>query len=125
MASGFRLASLGLALAVVATVHADEGVTDYVDADRKSTIALAQDIWQFAEMGYLETQSTARLQAYLQRQGFDVRIALAGMPTSFVATYGVGQPVIGILAEFDALPGLSQTAKPAREARIDDAPGHA
>ncbi len=125
MASGFRLASLGLALAVVATVHADEGVTDYVDADRKSTIALAQDIWQFAEMGYLETQSTARLQAYLERQGFDVRTAVAGMPTSFVATYGAGQPVIGILAEFDALPGLSQTAKPAREARIDDAPGHA
>ena len=125
MASGFRLASLGLALAVVATVHADEGVTDYVDADRKSTIALAQDIWQFAEMGYLETQSTARLQAYLERQGFDVRTAVSGMPTSFVATYGAGQPVIGILAEFDALPGLSQTAKPAREARIDDAPGHA
>ena len=126
MVSGFRLTSLSLGLAVMALAgHADDSVTDYVDDDRKATIALAEDIWQYAEMGYLETQSTERLQKYLQRQGFEVQSGLAGMPTAFLASYGKGEPVIGILAEFDALPGLSQLAKPAREARIAGAPGHA
>ncbi len=126
MVSGFRLTSLSLGLAVMALAgHADDSVTGYVDDDRKATIALAEDIWQYAEMGYLETQSTERLQKYLQRQGFEVQSGLAGMPTAFVASYGKGEPVIGILAEFDALPGLSQLAKPAREARIAGAPGHA
>lgn len=126
MVSGFRLTSLSLGLAVMALAgHADDSVTGYVDDDRKATIALAEDIWQYAEMGYLETQSTERLQEYLQRQGFDVQSGLAGMPTAFVASYGKGEPVIGILAEFDALPGLSQLAKPSREARVEGAPGHA
>lgn len=126
MVSGFRLTSLSLCLAVMALAgHADDSVTGYVDDDRKATIALAEDIWQYAEMGYLETQSTERLQEYLQRQGFDVQSGLAGMPTAFLASYGKGEPIIGILAEFDALPGLSQLAKPAREARIAGAPGHA
>ncbi len=126
MVSGFRLTSLSLCLAVMALAgHADDSVTGYVDDDRKATIALAEDIWQYAEMGYLETQSTERLQKYLQGQGFEVQSGLAGMPTAFLASYGKGEPVIGILAEFDALPGLSQLAKPAREARIAGAPGHA
>ncbi len=126
MVSGFRLTSLSLCLAVMALAgHADDSVTGYIDDDRKATIALAEDIWQYAEMGYLETQSTERLQEYLQRQGFDVQSGLAGMPTAFLASYGKGEPIIGILAEFDALPGLSQLAKPAREARIAGAPGHA
>lgn len=126
MVSGFRLTSLSLCLAVMALAgHADDSVIGYVDDDRKATIALAEDIWQYAEMGYLETQSTERLQEYLQRQGFDVQSGLAGMPTAFLASYGKGEPIIGILAEFDALPGLSQLAKPAREARIAGAPGHA
>ena len=126
MVSGFGLTSLSLGLAVMALAgHADDSVTGYVDDDRKATIALAEDIWQYAEMGYLETQSTERLQKYLQRQGFEVQSGVAGMPTAFVASYGKGEPVIGILAEFDALPGLSQLAKPAREARIAGAPGHA
>ena len=126
MVSGFRLTSLSLCLAVMALAgHADDSVTGYIDDDREATIALAEDIWQYAEMGYLETQSTERLQEYLQRQGFDVQSGLAGMPTAFLASYGKGEPIIGILAEFDALPGLSQLAKPAREARIAGAPGHA
>ncbi len=126
MVSGFRLTSLSLCLAVMALAgHADDSVTGSIDDDREATIALAEDIWQYAEMGYLETQSTERLQEYLQRQGFDVQSGLAGMPTAFLASYGKGEPIIGILAEFDALPGLSQLAKPAREARIAGAPGHA
>ncbi|NVO86714.1 amidohydrolase [Hymenobacter terrestris] len=69
---------------------------------------LAQRIWGFAEVGYKEAQSSALLQQTLREQGFVVEAGVAGMPTAFVATYGSGQPVIGVLAEFDALPGLAQ-----------------
>jgi aminobenzoyl-glutamate utilization protein B len=71
---------------------------------------LAQRIWGFAEVGYKETQSSALLQKTLRDNGFTVQAGVAGIPTAFVATYGSGQPVIGVLAEFDALPGLAQQA---------------
>jgi aminobenzoyl-glutamate utilization protein B len=71
---------------------------------------LAQRIWGFAEVGYKETQSSALLQKTLRDHGFAVQAGVAGIPTAFVATYGSGQPVIGVLAEFDALPGLAQQA---------------
>lgn len=71
---------------------------------------LAQRIWGFAEVGYKETQSSALLQKTLRDQRFAVQAGVAGIPTAFVATYGSGQPVIGILAEYDALPGLAQQA---------------
>jgi aminobenzoyl-glutamate utilization protein B len=71
---------------------------------------LAQRIWGFAELGYKETQSSALLQKTLRDNGFAVQAGVAGIPTAFVATYGSGQPVIGVLAEFDALPGLAQQA---------------
>ncbi|WP_375418067.1 amidohydrolase [uncultured Hymenobacter sp.] len=69
---------------------------------------VALQIWGFAEVGYKETRSSALLQKTLRDQGFKVEAGVAGIPTAFVASYGSGQPVIGILAEFDALPGLSQ-----------------
>jgi aminobenzoyl-glutamate utilization protein B len=71
---------------------------------------LAQRIWGFAELGYKETQSSALLQKTLRDHGFVVQAGVAGIPTAFVATYGSGQPVIGVLAEYDALPGLAQQA---------------
>jgi len=71
---------------------------------------LAQRIWGFAEVGYKETQSSALLQKTLRDRGFTVQAGVAGIPTAFVATYGSGQPVIGVLAEYDALPGLAQQA---------------
>ena len=69
---------------------------------------VAQRIWGFAEVGYKETKSSALLQKTLRDNGFAVQAGVAEIPTAFVATYGSGKPVIGILAEFDALPGLSQ-----------------
>jgi aminobenzoyl-glutamate utilization protein B len=69
---------------------------------------VALDIWNYAEAGFKETQSSQLLQNTLKDNGFQVQAGVAGMPTAFVASYGSGQPVIGILAEFDALPGLSQ-----------------
>lgn len=71
---------------------------------------IALQIWEYAEVGYKEVKSSALLQKTLTDNGFVVRAGVAEIPTAFVATYGSGSPVIGILAEFDALPGLSQQA---------------
>ncbi|MBS1914846.1 MAG: amidohydrolase [Bacteroidetes bacterium] len=68
----------------------------------------ALQIWSYAEVGYKEYKSSALLQQTLKDNGFTVEAGVAEIPTAFVATYGSGKPVIGILAEFDALPGLSQ-----------------
>ncbi len=75
----------------------------------------ALQIWNFAEVGYKEMKSSALLQQTLKDAGFTIEAGVAGMPTAFVASFGEGKPVVGILAEFDALPGLSQTAKPEKE----------
>lgn len=69
---------------------------------------IALSIWDYAELGYKENKSSALLQNTLKDNGFTVEAGVAGMPTAFVASYGSGSPVIGILAEYDALPGLSQ-----------------
>lgn len=85
--------------------------------DKKQALykKVALDIWNFAEVGYKEHKSSALLQQTLKENGFKVEAAVAGIPTAFVATYGSGKPVIGILAEFDALPGLSQHAIPEKK----------
>jgi aminobenzoyl-glutamate utilization protein B len=85
----------------------------------------AREIWTFAEVGYQEHKSSAVLQQLLAGAGFRVEPGVAGMPTAFVATFGSGKPVIGLIGEFDALPGLSQEAAPARKARVEGAAGHA
>jgi len=76
---------------------------------------IALQIWDYAEVGYKETKSSALHQKTLQDAGFTVQAGVADIPTAFVATYGSGKPVIGILAEFDALPGLSQTNAPEKQ----------
>jgi aminobenzoyl-glutamate utilization protein B len=76
---------------------------------------IALKIWDYAEVGYKEEKSTALLQKELKDNGFDVQAGVAGIPTAFVATYGSGSPVIGILAEYDALPGITQEAIPERK----------
>ena len=73
---------------------------------------IAMQIWDYAEVGYKEVQSSALLQKTLSDAGFTVKAGVADIPTAFVASYGSGSPVIGVLAEFDALPGLSQQAVP-------------
>jgi len=83
----------------------------------------AWQIWDYAEVGYKEVKSSALLQETLKANGFTVESGVAEIPTAFVATYGSGKPVIGILAEFDALPGLSQKAVPEKSTAGKDA-GH-
>jgi aminobenzoyl-glutamate utilization protein B len=85
----------------------------------------AFQIWNFAEVGYKEEKSTALLQQILGDNGFTVQKGVAGIPTAFVATYGSGKPIIAILAEFDALPGLSQEAVPEKKSIANKAAGHA
>jgi aminobenzoyl-glutamate utilization protein B len=87
--------------------------------------AIALQIWDLAELGYLEVESSALLQAKLSDQGFRVESGVAGIPTAFVAEAGSGQPVIALLAEFDALPGITQTASAVREEIPGKAGGHA
>jgi len=85
---------------------------------------IALQIWDNAELGYKEVKSSALLQETLKKEGFTVEAGVAGIPTAFVATYGSGQPVIGILAEFDALPGLAQQAVPEKKGIDGKAGGH-
>src|SRR5215203_2584144 len=86
---------------------------------------ISLQIWNYAEVGYKEIKSSALLQETLEDNGFDVKAGVAGIPTAFVATYGSGNPVIGILAEYDALPGLSQEATPEKKSIGNKNAGHA
>jgi aminobenzoyl-glutamate utilization protein B len=85
---------------------------------------IARQIWEFAEVGYMEEKSSALLQQELKAAGFTVKAGIAGEPTAFVAEFGSGKPVIAILGEFDALPGLSQDAVPQRRPLRAGGPGH-
>ena len=93
-------------------------------------IALADEIWNLAELGYLEYRSSGALQRYLSENDFQVETGAGGIPTAFVASYrstgaDESDPVIAILAEFDALPGLNQAATPFRSVVQEGGAGHA
>lgn len=98
----------------------------WIDARADELKEVNRFIWRAAELGLQEHASAQRLIEFLEAAGFAVRQDLAGMSTAFVAEAGEGEPVIGLLAEYDALPGMSQKATPTREPREDgnDA-GHA
>ena len=87
-------------------------------------IDISDKIWRFAETGLMEENSSRLLADALKQAGFTVETGVADMPSAFVASYGKGKPVIGILGEYDALPGLSQEAVAERKALMEGAPGH-
>jgi aminobenzoyl-glutamate utilization protein B len=117
--------ALALCAAVAASAQPAPPVTASIDAARAHYAGVAKQIWDFAEVGYQEEKSSALLQDELKAAGFDVRAGVAGIPTAFVATYGSGRPVVAIIGEFDALPGLSQAADvAARQPIVANAPGH-
>src|SRR6202521_2028543 len=99
-------------------------ILELVDQRASHFSETSSTIWGYAELGYQEQKSSALLQRELQTAGFRVQAPVADEPTAFVATYGQGEPVVAILGEFDALPGLSQAATPDRNAVVADAPGH-
>ncbi len=97
---------------------------DQVDNAQASLIAMSDAIWKHAETSLNEVQSSEELAAYLEGGGFKIQRGVAGMDTAFVATFGSGKPVIGILAEYDALPGISNKASYRKEALLEGAAGH-
>ncbi|MDP4788720.1 MAG: amidohydrolase [Haliea sp.] len=109
----------------VAQAQGEAGLLAWLDREQPRYAELALTLWDKAELGYLETASSALLQGVLAEEGFSIEAGVAGLPTAFVASYGSGEPVIGLLAEFDALPGISQTAAPVREADPEKHSGHA
>src|SRR5262249_38254248 len=96
----------------------------HLDGLRPELVAVNQDIWNYAELGLEEHRSAARLVGVLKKAGFRVREGVSGMPTAFVAEYGSGKPVLGILAEYDALPELSQQATGLRQIVEGRSTGH-
>ena len=107
-----------------ADVRKKQAAVASIEAQRGELIALADQVWGFAETALRETRSAALLADFAQKQGFRVERGIAGMPTAFVASYGEGRPVIAVLGEYDALPGLSQKAVPERAALETGAAGH-
>src|SRR6185369_15404360 len=107
-------------------VAAGAPATDaYLDQTRSRWEQVSSQIWDYSETGLQETKSAAYLADLLEKEGFRVTRNVGGMPTAFVATIGSGPPVVGILAEYDALPGLSQRAgETHKDPRQPDAPGH-
>jgi aminobenzoyl-glutamate utilization protein B len=96
----------------------------WVDSNATTLNRVNRNIWGWAETGLEEVKSSQELQDLLKANGFTVESGVAGMATAFAASYGTGKPVIGILAEFDALPGLSQDASAERKARPEVMAGH-
>ncbi|MEE8524445.1 MAG: amidohydrolase [Thermoanaerobaculia bacterium] len=100
-------------------------VIEAIDARLGDHRRIALAIWDYAELGYLEEKSSALLQKTLRDEGFRVEAGVAGIPTAYLAEAGQGGPVIALLSEFDALPGITQTAAPEREEIPGKAGGHA
>ncbi|MBN1569440.1 MAG: amidohydrolase [Acidobacteria bacterium] len=95
-----------------------------VDNHAGELISISDAVWAFAETALREHRSARVLADYAEKQGFRVDRGVAGMPTAFIATYGQGRPLIGIIGEYDALPGLSQKAIPIKEPLVMGAAGH-
>jgi aminobenzoyl-glutamate utilization protein B len=103
---------------------AKEQVIHFINQHNEHYCQVAKQIWDYAEVGYQEEKSSGLLQQQLETSGFSVERGVAGMPTAFVASYGQGRPVVALIAEFDALPGLSQEVETARKAVVEGDPGH-
>ena len=129
------ITTLLLAAALAAPKATPAPTPAFKDADRTKLLAaldakaahygdLSRKIWEFSEVGYKETKSAAALIAELKAAGFEVQEGVAATPTAFVASWGSGKPIIGVMAEYDALPGLSQHDAAEKKARVEGDPGH-
>lgn len=100
-------------------------ILQWLNSNQDKLKSISDRIWELAEVGLQEEQSAKLLAKELAEAGFEVEMGVAGMPSAFVASYGSGKPVVGILGEYDALPGLSQAAEPVRKPLRTGAAGHA
>ena len=127
--SGLMLAVLAalplLALADDSLSPEKRQVIEQVDALEEDISRMSQALWDYSEIALEETQSAEFLARFLEAEGFSVERGVADMPTAFVGSWGSGKPVIGILAEYDALPDIGNDPVPSRQLRSDDHPhGH-
>jgi len=114
-----------MALVFSIATMADSSLNMSINKHQETFEDVALKIWDWAEVGYQEYKSSELLQSELASHGFTVTKGVADIPTAFIAEFTNGGPVIGILGEFDALPGLMQTSSPFKEERDDVAAGHA
>jgi aminobenzoyl-glutamate utilization protein B len=103
-------------------LHTD--AAEWLDGEAKRLDGVSRQIWNLAEVAMLETRSSRVLAEELKNHGFRVEEGVAGIPTAFSATWGEGNPTIGFLAEYDALPGLSNAPEPRRAPLVDGGAGH-
>lgn len=104
---------------------AKKNALSWISENEPELIRVSDEIWNFAELGYQEFKSSALIADQLRKAGFKVEMGVAEIPTAFVATYGSGKPVIGVMGEYDALFGLSQKVFTQKEPVAEGAPGHA
>lgn len=102
-----------------------KAVIQSLEAKKQQYVDVATNIWNLAELGYKEGKSANLLQSMLKEEGFTIETGVAGIPTAFTATFGSGSPVIGVLGEYDALPGFSQDAVPFKKELSGNTNGHA
>ncbi len=105
-------------------VEAKASAIKWVDENKNRIIEISDEIWDYAELGMIEFKSAKLLTNELKKHGFKVEIGVGQMPTAFVGTWGKGKPVIGVMGEYDALPGLSQKKQHTQEPLVPGAPGH-
>lgn len=119
----FLFLLLSVRLMICAQSYSDI-VLKNIDTHTSTYADAAMKIWDFAEVGYQEYKSTALLQQLLKERGFSIQTGVAEMPTAFIAEYGSGHPIIAVLGEYDALPGLSQHISPVEKPIRQGEPGH-
>lgn len=127
-----KLASTVLLVLVTLTTYSQkskpnpnkDAVIQSVTKHQAELTALSDKVWAYAETALKEYKSSKELADYAEAQGFTVKRGVAGMPTAFIAEFGSGKPVIGIMGEYDALPGISQKAQPTREPLTPGGAGH-
>ncbi|WP_416830338.1 MAG: amidohydrolase [Erythrobacter sp.] len=120
------LGALALGTApLAADNHAGPDPIAVVDSQADRTARVAQELWDLAELGYLESRSSGLMQAELASEGFRIESGIAEIPTAFVAEWGEGGPIIAILAEMDALPGINQSGASTRDPVEGKGAGHA
>ncbi len=120
----FTISAQAFAADEVSNTEAKNAAEVSIDRQSAALTELSDQIWAHAEVALHETQSGKVLADYAEQQGFDVKRDIAGMPMAFIASYGKGKPIIGVLGEYDALPGLSQTATSTKNVLVEGAAGH-
>jgi aminobenzoyl-glutamate utilization protein B len=119
--SGLLLGFLFLSL----NTYAERNLEELINKHQSQFEEVALKIWDYAEVGYQEYKSSSLLKEQLLKEGFSIKSNIANIPTAFVAEYGQGFPVIAILGEFDALPGVAQSSSPFKEPYKENKAGHA